>query len=107
MKSLKTPFIVFDTWDGIAKEMEEKDRTKTEKTLIAIGCKAFKALGFGIARSNLGLTSRVINIADIHLKMVERNGSVILYGLKPRTPLYVLERDVSMGYPVAKLAEVV
>lgn len=34
--ALKTPAIVFDTWDGIAKEMEEKERVKTEKSLIAI-----------------------------------------------------------------------
>ena len=46
-----------------------------------------------IARSNLVVTHRVANMAEMHLKIVERNGSVILYGVKPRTSPYVLERD--------------
>lgn len=34
--ALKEPVIVFDTWDGIAKEMDEKDRVKMEKTIISM-----------------------------------------------------------------------
>jgi KaiC/GvpD/RAD55 family RecA-like ATPase len=35
-KSNRVPVIVLDTWDSFAKELEEKDRIKTEKTLVAI-----------------------------------------------------------------------
>ena len=34
--SEKAPVVVLDTWDGLAKEMDEKERLKAEKTLIAL-----------------------------------------------------------------------
>jgi len=35
-KSNRAPIIVLDIWDSFAKELEEKDRIKAEKTLVAI-----------------------------------------------------------------------
>ncbi len=36
IKEMEKPFIIFDTWDGIAKELPEVERLKTEKTLLAL-----------------------------------------------------------------------
>lgn len=33
---LRSPAVVLDTWDGLAKEMDEKERLKAEKTLVAL-----------------------------------------------------------------------
>jgi KaiC/GvpD/RAD55 family RecA-like ATPase len=33
---LRAPAVVLDTWDGLAKEMDEKERLKAEKTLVAL-----------------------------------------------------------------------
>ena len=53
------------------------------------------------------LASILDSIADVHLKVVRRHGSVLLYGVKPRTNIYVLEMDVSEGYPMPKLTPVI
>jgi len=45
-------------------------------------------------------------LADIHLKLTREHGVLILYGIKPRTCLYVVEMDVSQGYPLAKLTPI-
>lgn len=52
------------------------------------------------------LTRRLKPLASIHLKLVERHGCVLLYGIKPRTDLYFVELDESRGYLVSKLIPV-
>ena len=42
------------------------------------------------------LLKRLIPLASVHLKLIERNGCLILYGLKPRTDFYFVE---SKDYP--------
>jgi hypothetical protein len=57
-----------------------------------------------------GLTSinqKFVSLADMHLKVVRKHGSLLFYGLKPRTGLYGVEMDVSRGYPIPKLIPVV
>lgn len=49
---------------------------------------------------------KLSSIADIHLRLTRKHGSLIIYGVKPRTGLYAVEPDVSMGYPVAKLTPI-
>ena len=49
------------------------------------------------------LLKRLIPLASIHLKLIERNGCLILYGLKPRTDFYFVELDESKGYPIPRL----
>ncbi|MEM3383096.1 MAG: ATPase domain-containing protein [Nitrososphaerales archaeon] len=46
-------------------------------------------------------------IADIHLKVTIEHGALILYGIKPRTCLYIVEMDVSKGYPLPKLTPII
>ncbi|MBS7639786.1 MAG: ATPase domain-containing protein [Candidatus Bathyarchaeia archaeon] len=46
-------------------------------------------------------------IADIHLRITREHGSVLVYGIKPRTNLYVLEMDVSRGYAMPKLTPII
>ncbi|MEM2273203.1 MAG: ATPase domain-containing protein [Candidatus Bathyarchaeia archaeon] len=45
--------------------------------------------------------------ADVHLRITRRYGSVLLYGVKPRTNLYVLEMDMSKGYIMPKLTSII
>ncbi|MCX8191753.1 MAG: hypothetical protein N3F06_02980, partial [Nitrososphaerales archaeon] len=45
-------------------------------------------------------------VADTHLKITRKYGIVILYAIKPRTNLYVVEMDVSEGYPMPKLTPI-
>jgi len=45
--------------------------------------------------------------ADVHLKVTREHGSVLVYGVKPRTNLHVLEMDVSEGYSMPKLMPII
>lgn len=53
------------------------------------------------------LTQGAANICDVHLKLVREHGALLLFGLKPRTGLYVMEMDVSEGYPLPKVTPIV
>jgi hypothetical protein len=41
------------------------------------------------------------------MRLTEKFGTVLLYGVKPRTNLYVLEMDVSKGYPMPRLTPII
>jgi hypothetical protein len=45
--------------------------------------------------------------ADVHLKLVIRQGNLILYGLKPWTSLQVVEMDVTKGHAEPRLTPIV
>jgi len=49
------------------------------------------------------ILKRLVPLSTIYLKLVERNGCLLLYGVKPRTPFYAIEQDLSKGYPLPKL----
>jgi hypothetical protein len=57
--------------------------------------------GYPRAMEVLGAT------ADVHLKVTREHGSVLVYGVKPRTNLHVLEMDVSEGYSMPKLMPII
>jgi KaiC/GvpD/RAD55 family RecA-like ATPase len=44
-----------------------------------------------------GITQRGINVSDIHLRLEERNGVTLLYGLKPATRMFVAEPVMVSG----------
>ncbi|MEM2455140.1 MAG: ATPase domain-containing protein, partial [Candidatus Bathyarchaeia archaeon] len=45
--------------------------------------------------------------SEFHLKITRKYGCAIIYGLKPRTPLYALEMDTSRGYFMPKLTQII
>lgn len=49
----------------------------------------------------------VSSFSDVHIRLVRENGTILFYGVKPRTGLYVLGTDVSKGYPLPKLTPIV
>jgi KaiC/GvpD/RAD55 family RecA-like ATPase len=56
-----------------------------------------------IARPNLELTPKVANISQIHLVLGQRWGTLMLYGVKPRTGFYALQFSFAHGYPEFEL----
>lgn len=61
---------------------------------IAVGCITEEAVKRAASRS------------DIYLRLVRDHGTYLLYGVKPRTSLHVLEMDTSSGYPQPKLTPI-
>ncbi|WXG47240.1 MAG: ATPase domain-containing protein [Candidatus Atabeyarchaeum deiterrae] len=53
------------------------------------------------------LSKTLSAVADVHLRLMRRNGALILRGIKPRTGLHVVELDTSKGYPLPKLTPIV
>lgn len=52
------------------------------------------------------LKQKAADISDVHLKIVREHGTILLYGVKPRTGIYVVEMDVSKGYPLPRLTPI-
>jgi len=53
------------------------------------------------------VVKKAIPLSSMHLKLTRRHGCFLLYGMKPRTPLYAVEMDVSNGYPLPKLTPMI
>jgi len=48
--------------------------------------------------------SEILNaFAEIHLKMIQKHGALLLYGLKPRIRLHFVEMETTKGYPLPRL----
>ena len=53
------------------------------------------------------LTEDLSYIANTHIKIIEREGSIFIYGVKPRTYLYYLKTTFDKGYPNIELIPIV
>ncbi|MGQ9552239.1 MAG: ATPase domain-containing protein [Candidatus Bathycorpusculaceae bacterium] len=52
------------------------------------------------------LAIRLSPLADVYLRLTREHGCPILCGVKPRTPLYVVEADTSKGYALPKITPI-
>lgn len=52
------------------------------------------------------MKKRVASISEVHLKIIREHGTLLLYGVKPRTGIYVVEIDTSKGYAIPKLTPI-
>jgi KaiC/GvpD/RAD55 family RecA-like ATPase len=50
-----------------------------------------------------GLGRDASNMASIHLRLINAQGAMLLQGVRPRTPLFVLEATGAEGYPRIRL----
>ena len=64
-------------------------------------------LRINIVRPAMRVTPHARYISDIHLKLIEADGSLCLYGLKPRTGMYNIEGDIEEGYSKTRLKPIV
>jgi hypothetical protein len=53
------------------------------------------------------INQKFVSLSDLHLKLVREHGTLLLYGLKPRTGLYGVEMDASTGYFLPKLTPII
>jgi KaiC/GvpD/RAD55 family RecA-like ATPase len=47
------------------------------------------------------------SIADVHLKLIKKEGTLLFLGLKPWTGMYAVQTDLTLGYPWPRLAPLV
>ncbi len=53
------------------------------------------------------IIERLAPIVDIHLKMTRRHGCLLIYGIKPSTPIYAIQVDPEKSPPVPDLFAIV
>ncbi|MEM3516560.1 MAG: ATPase domain-containing protein [Candidatus Bathyarchaeia archaeon] len=76
-------------------------------TRLATRIRKSKAVLIALIKGHKDLATRVMPIADFHLRILKKHGCLLLYGVKPRTRLYGVEFDVSKGYPLPKFTAIV
>jgi len=65
-------------------------------------------LGMVLVRPGYSRVAKILgSLAHVHLKMTREHGAILVYGIKPRTNLHVLEVDVSEGYPMPRLTPII
>ncbi|RJS84836.1 hypothetical protein CW706_02945 [Candidatus Bathyarchaeota archaeon] len=64
-------------------------------------------LRINIVRPAMKITPHARYISDMYFKLVEVDGSLCLYGLKPRTGIYNIEVDVKEEYPKTRLTPII
>jgi circadian clock protein KaiC len=70
--------------------------------------RSHNTIAFGVAKPSVKqLVGKVSAIADVHLRITREHGALLLYGVKPRIALHVVETDVSKGYPIPQLTPIV
>ena len=52
------------------------------------------------------IIERLAPIADIHLKITREHGCILLYGIKPRTPLYAIQLQPNKAPPIPDLIRI-
>jgi KaiC/GvpD/RAD55 family RecA-like ATPase len=70
--------------------------------------KYMKDLNMVLLRQGYPKVAEILgSLTHVHLKIIRKHGTVLIYGIKPRTNVHVLEMDVSEGYPMPKLTPVI
>lgn len=88
--------------------MESKYSTVIEKFYNEVGfaimsTRASGDLTLAVARPNMSILAKVLDMVDWHFSLTKEDDTLLFQGIKPYTPLYAVECDVSEGYPRAKL----
>lgn len=74
----------------------------------AIKIKETRGLGIVLLKPGYPRLAKILgSIADVRLRVTREHGAVLVYGIKPRTNLYVLEMDTYGGYAAPKLTPVI
>ncbi len=66
-----------------------------------------EGLNIAIASTDSKLRDQWLSAVDYHLKIKNADGSLVMYGVKPFTPLYGVDLNFDKGYPVLNLMEIV
>ena len=66
-----------------------------------------EGLNIAIASTDSKLRDQWLSVVDYHLKLKNADGSLVIYGVKPFTPLYGVDLNFDQGYPVLNLMEIV
>jgi KaiC/GvpD/RAD55 family RecA-like ATPase len=93
--------IGYDTLESLYPS--EPDKMFAAVGLAVMRTKSGEDLTYGIARPSLFIIDKLRDLVEWHFKMTKKNGLLMLQGIKPHTPLYAVECNISRGYPYMDL----
>lgn len=105
LQSANHPFMSLIAFDTLESTYDEDVIEKLTPHLTSI--RRNKDIFVGLLIPTDESTDKLANVAHIHLKIENLDGSVVLFGEKPHTELFALSFDVSKGYPKARLTSIV
>lgn len=75
----------------------------------AAACRTRKTGAMGmyvVRRTSEPSDKKLATLAETHLRLVARHGTLLLYGVRPRTGIYATEMDTSRGYALPRLVPI-
>jgi len=69
-------------------------------------CRENGDLTIALSRPRLVAGLRAASLAGNYVRLKEKNGAILFYGVNPRTGLYAVEPDFSKGYPQLKFTPI-
>jgi archaellum biogenesis ATPase FlaH len=106
LRSISSDVMLNVDLDKVA-QMYGEEWALPEFSDMGAGIKESGALYLGVASRDTKLRDESLRSADYHLKLRSVDGSLVLYGVKPFTPVYGVSLNFDLGYPSLKLIEVV
>ncbi len=92
--------IYYDALEGESSDVHNEIVLAMNRTQL------FGDFTIGVARPSLSILPKLLDMVDWHFRLSKIHGTLTLQGIKPQTPLYAIQVDVSEGFPMAKLIEV-
>ncbi len=105
-KQTEKAILVTCNWDSIEAGFRPEEVEKVATSQISLS-KSSGDLNIGIVKPGLGITQKLRNMADVHLRIENIMGALMLYGERPRTEIYNIGLDVGYKHPHLKLTPVV
>jgi hypothetical protein len=107
IEQTRKPFLSVFGWDSLMVYYGAESATRIAN-IQASRTNEKQGLCILILKAGYGVVSqRLAALANVHMRLTEKFGTVLLYGVKPRTNLYVLEMDASKGYPMPRLTPII
>jgi len=78
---------------------ESREKIFNVVTNQVASCRANGDLTIALSRPQLATGLRAASLAGNYLRLIEKDGTILFYGVNPRTGLYAVEADFSKGYP--------
>ncbi|MGA2874276.1 MAG: ATPase domain-containing protein [Nitrososphaerales archaeon] len=92
--------IYYDALEGEASNVHNEIVLAMNRTQL------FGDFTVGIARPSLSILPKLLDMVDWHFRLSKSHGTLTLQGIKPQTPLYAIQCDITEGFQKTKLIEV-
>ncbi len=106
LDNISSPKMLMIDYDKV-QQIYGEDLSLPGFTEISANMRDYGALNIGLAFRHTKIRDDFLRIADYHLKIRSGEGSLLVFGVKPFTPICGVKFDIGKGYPTLKLVPMV